>query len=132
MSLPAGYVDPSDAGEIQAVLAAVFQVEGAAGVFDLLGRMPGARIQEGTTGGRLRRPEPPTVSLGDEHQFTLVDSVLEHGHIVRGVVLQRERMRGGDLASSIAQVIARHVADSGGVADASAALTAIRDLVTPA
>lgn len=131
MSVPAGYVDPTDPDEIQAVVAALLQAEGAAGVFDLLRRMPGATVREGTPGGVFRRAEPPTIWLGDEHQFTVVDSVLEHGHIVRGVVLQHERLRGRELADSIAQVIAHHVSNSGGSTDASAALTAIRDLVTP-
>lgn len=131
MSVPAGYVDPTDPDEIRAVLTAVLDVDGAPGVFDLIGRMPGASVREGTPGGLFRRAEPPTIWLGDEHQFTLVDSALEHGHVVRGVVLQHERLRGGGLADSIAQVLARHLSDNGGAGDASAALTAIRDLVTP-
>lgn len=131
MTIPDGYVDPTDPQQVGEVIAAAFSNDGPPGVFDLLRRLPGAQVRGGTAAGFLKHAEPPTILLGDEHTFVLSESALEHGHVVRGVVLQRERLQGVRLADSLSQVIARYVRDTGQLLDASATLTAIRDLSNP-
>lgn len=130
MSIPDGYVDPTDPLQIREVIAEVLGVDGVTGIFDLLGRLPNAQLREGTSGGFRRRAQLPSVWLSDEHQFTLVGSpgTLEHSHIVRGVALQHERLSAHDLADLLAHLIPRYITETGHSIDAAAALTAARDL----
>lgn len=126
-SLPEGYVDPTDAGAVAAVLQATVEAGGTDAVTDLLARLPGTRQTPEVTKGFLRAAVPAAIWLGPESCWTsTVPPTLLH--VVGGVVLHRETVEPGDVAGALSRVVADLVRRTGAVADASAALTAARDL----
>src|SRR3954453_2590834 len=83
-----GLVDPSDEQQVAAVLSTVLRVLGIPGIGDLLGRMPGSRVEASRGGGMFTRAVPACVWLSPQHQILLSDPVV-HVHVVGGVVLAR-------------------------------------------
>jgi hypothetical protein len=126
--LPEGYVDPRDLPRVTAIVAAVVGATGVAGVLQLLARIPGIRIEEGTPRRFLRAEVPPAAWLGPENQLVVDGDGLVHRQVVGGITLHRARLTRADLPAVVARLIAATVADAGSVADASAALTAMEEL----
>jgi hypothetical protein len=126
-SLPDGYVDPTDASDVGAVLDATARTAGLDAVTDLLLRLPGIRSTPAVPRGFLRPAVPAAVWLGPESCWscTTPPTLL---HVVGGVVLHRAEIQPGDVADALGRVVADLVRRTGGVADASAALTAARDV----
>jgi hypothetical protein len=133
--LPAGYVDPRDTTRVTAVLEAVVARVGLAGVIDLLANIPGTRVDPGSPKGFLRAAVAPSTWVGPEHRLVLVSAPtgdrLEDHHVVGGVTLARDALTGDRAPGVVARLIASAVAASGTTQDASAALTAYRDLYGP-
>jgi hypothetical protein len=126
-SLPDGYVDPTDASAVGAVLDATARTAGLDAVTDLLLRLPGIRSTPAVPRGFLRPAVPAAVWLGPDSCWscTTPPTLL---HVVGGVVLHRAEIQPGDVADALGRVVADLVRRTGGVADASAALTAARDV----
>jgi hypothetical protein len=135
--LPEGYVDPRDPARVTAVLQAVVEQTGLAGLLDLLARIPGTRVDPGSRKGFLRAAVPPSTWVGLEHRLVLVSGPvgdqLEDHHVVGGVTLARDTLTSDRAPGVVARHIAYAVAVGGPGADqeASAALTAYRDLYVP-
>jgi hypothetical protein len=135
--LPEGFVDPQDTEQVTAVLDAVLRSAGPAGLLDLLARMPGVRVEAGVTKGFLRAAVPASTWLGPENQLVLNDATgstqptLVLQHVVGGITLSRETLPPNGTATLVARLLAETLAENGGVEDASAALTAHRDLFGP-
>jgi hypothetical protein len=130
-ALPEGYVDPTDPVAVGAVLDATVQAAGLDAVTDLLARLPGTRTTAAVAKGFLRPAVPAAVWLGPESCWscTTPPTLL---HVVGGVVLQRTEVHPGDVAGALSRVVADLARRTGGVADASAALTAARDVASGA
>jgi hypothetical protein len=126
-SLPDGYVDPTDAPAVGAVLDAVVRTAGVDAVTDLLQRLPGTRTTAAVPRGFLRPAVPTAVWLGPESCWSCTSppTLL---HVVGGVVLHRAEIQPGDVAGALGGVVAELVRRTGEVADASATLTAARDV----
>jgi hypothetical protein len=131
--LPEGFVDPQDIAEVTAVLDGVLAGSGPAGLFDLLARLPGVRMDPGAAKGFLRAAVPPSAWIGAENQLVLADAgpggaSLTLQHVVGGVTLAREALAPARTAEVVARLVSTAVRDHGNAQDASAALTAHRDL----
>jgi hypothetical protein len=133
--LPPGYVDPRDTTRVTAVLEAVVAQVGLPGVLDLLASIPGTRVDPGSPKGFLRAAVAPSTWVGLEHRLVLVSAPvgdqLEDHHVVGGVTLARDTLTRDHVAGVVARLIASAVAAAGTDQDASAALTAYRDLYGP-
>ena len=123
---PEGFVDPSDEQQVAAVVGSVLQALGIAGLGDLLGRIPGSRVEPARPGGLFRRAEPGSVWLSAEHQLLLTDPVV-HVHVVGGVALARDPLPAGRLPDAVARLLVRSVADRGSQSEAAVVLTAARE-----
>ena len=124
--VPQGYVDPADPQQVAVVLAAVLGVLGVPGLGDLLGRIPGSRLEPARPGGFLRTGVPASVWLTAEHQLVLTDPV-EHAHVVGGVVLARDTLPPGRLPDVVARVVVAAIRAQGSRAEAAVVLTAARE-----
>lgn len=123
---PEGFTDPSDQQQVAAVLATVVRELGVGGLGDLLGRLPGSRLEAARPGGVFKRAEPASVWLGAEHQLVLTDPVV-HVHAVGGVVLARDPLPPGRLPDVVARLLVAAVADQGAQAEAATVLSAARE-----
>jgi hypothetical protein len=128
-SLPDGYVDPTDAYAVRAVLDATVRTAGVDAVTDLLRRLPGTRSTPAAPRGFLRAAVPAAVWLGPESCWSCTSppTLL---HVVGGVVLHRSELHPGDVAEALGGVVAEMVRRTGELAEASAALTAARDVAS--
>ena len=126
-ALPEGYVDPTDAAAVAAVVGATVASAGLDAVTDLLARLPGTRVTPAVPKGFLRAAVPGAVWLGPENCWSCTDppTLL---HVVGGVVLHREVVEPGEAASALGRVVADLVRRTGAVGDAAAVLTAARDV----
>jgi hypothetical protein len=128
-SLPDGFVDPTDPVAVGAVLDATVRAAGLDAVTDLLARLPGTRTTPAVPRGFLRPAVPAAVWLGPESCWSCTSppTLL---HVVGGVVLHRAEIHPGEVAEALGRVVADLVRRTGASADASAALTAARDVAT--
>jgi hypothetical protein len=126
-ALPEGFVDPTDPAAVGAVLDATVAGAGLDAVTDLLSRLPGTRTTAAVPKGFLRAAVPAAVWLGPESCWsgTQPPTLLQ---VVGGVVLHRTEIHPGDVAEALSRVIADLVRRTGATADASAVLTAARDV----
>lgn len=135
--LPPGYVDPHDVNRVAAVLDAVLDGSGVGGLLDLLARIPGVRVDPGSAKGFLRAAVPPSTWLGTEHQLVLRggpargEQVLVHQHVVGGITLSRDTLPPSRVPGVVARLLSITVRDAGSDEEASAALTAVRELFGP-
>jgi hypothetical protein len=132
--LPDGFVDPQDTAQVTAILDAVLRSAGPAGLLDLLARIPGVRVDAGVPKGFLRAAVPASTWLGQENQLVLNEAkppALVLQHVVGGVTLSRETLPPTGTAALVARLLSKTLAENGGLEDASAALTAHRDLFGP-
>lgn len=123
---PEGFVDPSDEQQVAAVLGSVLRTLGVPGLEDLLGRIPGSRVEASRPGGRFKRAAPATVWLTPQHQILLSDPVI-HVHLVGGVVLARDSLPAGRLPETLARLLVAAVADQASQPEAAVVLTAARE-----
>jgi hypothetical protein len=126
-ALPEGYVDPTDPAAVAAVVRAVVASAGLAAVTDLIGRMPGVRTTPAVAKGFLRPAVPAAIWLGSEYCWSCSEppTLL---HVVNGVVLHRDEVEPGEAPDLLGRLVPDLVRRTGAVADASAALTAARDV----
>jgi hypothetical protein len=126
-SLPEGYVDPTDPAAVGAVLQATVAFGGLDAVTDLLARLPGTRLTPAVPKGFLRPAVPAAVWLGTESCWssTSPPTLLQ---VVGGVVLHRQVVETGEVAGALSRLVTDLVRRTGAVGDASAALTAARDV----
>jgi hypothetical protein len=126
-SLPEGYVDPADTDAVSAVVSATAETAGLGAVADLLGRLPGVSATAEIRKGMFRAGVPAAIWLGPEYCWssTRPPTLL---HVVNGVVLHREVVEPGEVGALLGHLVADLVRRTGAVADASAVLTAARDL----
>jgi hypothetical protein len=126
-SLPEGYVDPTDPAAVAAVLRATVDFGGLDAVTELLARLPGTRLAPAVPKGFLRPAVPAAVWLGTESCWscTAPPTLLQ---VVGGVVLHRQEVEAGDVAEALTRLVTDLVRRTGAVGDASAALTAARDV----
>ena len=123
---PEGFVDPSSAQQVAAVLDSVLQTLGIPGLGDLLGRIPGTRVEASRPGGMFKRAVPATVWLSPQHQLLLSDPVV-HVHVVGGVVLARDPLPAGRLPDTLARLLVAAIADQASQSEAAVVLTAARE-----
>jgi hypothetical protein len=126
-SLPDGYVDPTDPAAVGAVLQATVDFGGLDAVTELLARLPGIRVAPAVPKGFLRAAVPAAIWLGSESCWSCTSppTLLQ---VVGGVVLHRQVIEPGEVAAALTGVVTDLVRRTGGVGDASAALTAARDV----
>jgi hypothetical protein len=126
-SLPEGYVDPTDPAAVAAVLQATLATGGLDAVTHLLSRLPGTRSVPAVSKGFLRAAVPAQIWLGPESCWSCTDppTLL---HVVGGVVLHREVFHPGTVLDALSRVVADLVRRTGAIGDASAVITAARDL----
>jgi hypothetical protein len=126
-ALPEGYVDPTDASAVAAVVRVVVETEGLAAVTDLLGRLPGVRATAAVPKGFLRAGVPAAIWVGSENCWSATEppTLL---HVVNGVVLHRAPVEPGEAPDLVARLVTDLVRRTAAVDDASAVLTAARDL----
>lgn len=126
-SLPEGYVDPTDPAAVGTVLRATVDFGGLDAVSELLARLPGTRLTAAVPKGFLRAAVPAAIWLGSETCWscTAPPALLQ---VVGGVVLHRRVIEPGEVAEALSRVVTDLVRRTGGVGDASAALTAARDV----
>jgi hypothetical protein len=126
-SLPEGYVDPGDPEAVAAVVRATVETGGLVAVGDLLARLPGTSTTAEVPKGFLRAGVPASIWLGPEHCWSATEppTLL---HVVNGVVLHREAVDPGEAGPLLGRIVAELVRRTGAVADASAVLTAARDV----
>jgi hypothetical protein len=125
-SPPEGFVDPSDQGQVAAVLGAVVRVLGIPGLGDMLGRIPGSRTDPARPGGVFRPALPASVWVSAQHQLLLTDPLV-HVHVVGGVVLARDPLPAGVLPDAVARLLVAAVLEQGSEAEAAVVLTAARE-----
>jgi len=125
--LPPEYVDPTDLAAVVEVVRATVATGGLGSVTDLLTRLPGVRTTAAVPRGFLRPAVPAAVWLGTESCWSCTEppTLL---HVVNGVVLHREVVEPGEAPQLLGRVIADLVRRTGAIADASAVLTAARDV----
>lgn len=125
--LPPDYVDPTDPGAVAEVVAATVAAGGLSAVTDLLARLPGTRVTPEVPRGFWRAAVPAAVWLGTESCWSSTEppTLL---HVVNGVVLHREQVDPGEAPDLLGRVVVDLVRRTGAVADASAVLTAARDI----
>jgi hypothetical protein len=125
--LPEGYVDPTDPGAVAAVVLSTLRAGGMTAVTDLVGRLPGVRVAAAVPKGFLRASVPAAYWLGPEYSWSCTEppTLL---HAVNGVVLHREVVDPGEAPGLLGRLVPELVRRSGEVLDASAVLTAARDL----
>ncbi len=123
---PEGFVDPSDERQVAAVLGTVLKALGIAGLGDLLGRIPGSRVEDRQPRRLFKRAVPSSVWLSSQHQLLLNDPVV-HVHVVGGVVLARDSLPAGRLPEAVARLLVAAIADQGSQPEATVVLTAARE-----
>jgi len=125
--LPEGYVDPTDVAAVGAVIRSVVETGGLAAVTDLLGRLPGVKSTAAVPKGFLRAGVPAAVWLGPEYCWSCTEppTLL---HVVNGVVLHREVVERGEAPDLLGRLLPDLVRRTGAAGDASAVLTAARDI----
>ncbi|NYD40242.1 hypothetical protein [Nocardioides panaciterrulae] len=123
---PEGYVDPTDEQQVTAVLASVLRALGVPGLGDLIGRIPGSRVEAARPGGLFRAAVPASVWLDAEHQLVLTDPAVL-AHVVGGVVLARDPLPPGRLPGALAPLLVTTVLDQGSQPEAAVVLTAARE-----
>lgn len=125
MSLPDGFVDPLDESAVADVLARVHRTMGVDGVLDLLGRLPGVRLEPATPKRFLSPAVPASVWLGAEIRLRAEPApVLDQ--VVGGIVLHTTALTPGDLPTRLAGPIADLTREQASYDEVSAALTAAR------
>ena len=128
------YVDPRDPAVVARVLDAVVGATGLPGLLDLLGRLPGVRVEPGVPKGLFRAAVPSSTWLGPENRLLLVKgragSHLEHHHVVGGITLARDVLGPDRAGSTLARLVGPAVGATGpgGVAEATAVLSAYAEL----
>jgi hypothetical protein len=127
--LPEGFIDPVDPSQTTPILASVLRELGWPGLIDLLTRIPGFQLDAGRPGRGLRRSTPGRLTAG-ENVFVLATPLICE-HVVGGIVLSRSEVSAGAAPALLAKLIAETTRRLGQVDDASAALSAIRDIVAP-
>lgn len=127
--LPAGFIDPADPRQIAPVLAGVLRELGWPALTDLLARIPGFVLEPGQPRRGFRRATPGRLTAGENVFVLTIPLVCEH--VVGGIVLSRTQVAADRVPAMLAQGIADASHRFGGVEDASAALSAMRDLVGP-
>ena len=125
MTLPAGFVDPTDSAQVGPVLAGVLDRLGLPGLVDLLSRLPGVVLQPGRPGGLLRRAKPPCL-LTESHRLVLGDPVRDE-HVVGGVVLSHRNVPPRDVVRLVTGCVVAAVAAGRDAGEAAVALTSLRD-----
>lgn len=125
--LPAGYVDPADPAAVAEVVRAVVSAGGIGAVTDLVARLPGVRLTPAVPKGFLRPAEPAAIWLGTEYCWSATEppTLL---HVVNGVVLHRDPVEPGEAPELLGRLVPDLVRRTGARDDASAALTAARDV----
>jgi hypothetical protein len=125
--LPEGYVDPTDPEAVAAVVRSTVQVSGLAAVTDLVARLPGVRLAAAVPKGFLRPAVPAAIWLGTEYCWSATDppTLL---HVVGGVVLHRDPVEPVEAQDVLGRLVPDLVRRTGARDDASAVLTAARDV----
>ncbi|MDQ6875998.1 MAG: hypothetical protein M3042_13180 [Actinomycetota bacterium] len=123
--IPAGFVDPLDAGQVASVLTVALERLGMTGLVELLSRIPGLRIDPGQAGGLFRPARPARVFAGEEVVALTRPVVREH--VVGGIVLGRNTVRPAEVPGLLAWAVCTAVADYGDAEQASVVLTSARD-----
>lgn len=121
-------IDPQDQSAVARLLSRVVAVLGIAGVSDLLLRIPGTRLVPATAKRFLTPASPASVWIGTEHQLVLTDPPT-HVQSVGGVVLHRDTVLPGELPGVLAPLIARMVHDYNCQESATAALSAVAEVI---
>lgn len=121
-------IDPQDQSTVTQLLTRVVAVLGVAGVSDLLLRIPGTRMIPARAKRFLTPASPASVWIGTEHQLVLTDPPT-HLQSVGGVVLHREVVLPGELPSVLAPLVARLVRDYDCQESATAALSAVAEVI---
>jgi hypothetical protein len=125
--LPEGYVDPADPAAVADVVRAVVTSGGVGAVTDLVARLPGVRLAAAVPKGFLRPAVPAAIWLGTEYCWSATDppTLL---HVVNGVVLHRDPVEPGEAPEVLGRLVPELVRRTGARDDASAVLSAARDV----
>lgn len=125
--LPEGYVDPTDPAAVADVVRSVVSSGGLDSVTDLVGRLPGVRRVPAVPKGFLRPAVPAAIWLSTEYCWSATEppTLL---HVVNGVVLNHDPVEPGEAPEVLGRLVPELVRRTGALGDASAVLTAARDL----
>jgi len=114
------------------VLTDVVAATDLPGLLDLVGRLPGARLDPGVPKGLFRAGTPASTWLGPENRLLLVPGgagpQLEHQHVVGGITLARDLLGPDRAPGVLARLVGPVVGAVGGVEEATAVLSAYAEL----
>jgi hypothetical protein len=123
-----GFVDPTDAAAVEAVLRAALETVGVAGVIAQLSAVPDLVVVPGRSGGLFRSAAPSSIEYADQ-RLTLDDHRASLDHVVGGIVLASDPVSRVALPGVLAALVVRSLVTSGAHDDVAVLLTALRDAV---
>jgi hypothetical protein len=127
-----GFVDASDAAQVEAVLAAAVTALGPAGALASLAGLPELEVVPARPGGLFRAPTPATVEYGDKRLSVDAKGRVTLHHVVGGIVLSQDSVSRTALPATLAALVVRSVEASGATDEVSVLLTSLRDAVAAA
>ncbi|MGB8649901.1 MAG: DUF5073 family protein [Mycobacteriales bacterium] len=121
------FVDPTDPGAVERVLAAGLAGLGPEGLAQQLTKVPGLLVRPGRRAGLLRGSELAQVEVGDRRLQLGPRGQSSLEHVVGGVRLARDAVAPAALPGVLAALVVRAVEQSGARDQVSVLLTSLRD-----
>jgi hypothetical protein len=124
VSLPSGFVDPTDHVDVTEVCAAALARLGWPTLLTVLARLPGVEVVEGHDGGMFRQPTATRVSTPTG--WLVLGKTYQLEHVVGGIVLSHQAVPAGEVPGLLAAAVAHACHQTGHVEAASIELTTLR------
>jgi hypothetical protein len=127
VTLPEGFVDPTDHTQVTDLCAAALSRLGWPSLLELLARLPGVEVVTGQKGGLFRQATPTRVATPTG--WLVLGKTYQLEHVVGGIVLSHQAVPAGEVPSLLAAAVAHGCRQTGQVEAASVELTTLRDTV---
>jgi hypothetical protein len=127
VTLPSGFVDPTDHAQVTEVCAAALARLGWPTLLALLARLPGVEVVEGEKGGLFRQATATRISTPTG--WLVLGKTYQLEHVVGGIVLSHQAVTAGKVPALLAAAVADACQQTGQVEAASVELTTLRDTV---
>jgi hypothetical protein len=128
VTVPAGFVDPTDQAQVAEVCAAALARHGWPTLLGLLARLPGVEVVAGEKGGLFRKATATRVSTPSG--WLVLGKGYQLEHVVGGIVLSHSSVPAGDVPGLLAAAVTHACHQTGQVESASVELTTLRDTVS--
>jgi hypothetical protein len=125
LTLPAGFVDPTDLAAVTDVCAAALTRLGWPSLLELLARLPGLEVVEGTKGRLFRQATSTRISTPTG--WLVLGKTYQLEHVVSGIVLNHKAVPAGEVPGLLAAAVATACHQTGQTEAASIELTTLRD-----